>query len=244
MLSEQILKNGYTIFQDKEKFCFGIDAVVLADFAGKNCLKGKNNILDLCTGTAIIPLLMTTLLPKACFTGLEIQKASSQIAQKNVTQNNLDQKIKIVTGDLKHASSFFKKASFEVITCNPPYMPFTHGNTSPNDEKAIARHEVLCSIKDVISSIDYLLQTHGQFFLIHRPERLQEIFTLMSEHKLEAKKLRFIHPFADQAPNLVLIEGRKNAQKGFVIEPPLVVRNKNKEYTDEIKSIQEQKKAL
>ena len=158
---------------------------------------------------------------------------------KSVNENGLEKRIKIFQGDLKNVGKLFTKASFNAVTCNPPYMPFTHGKSSPTDAKAIARHEVLCNINDVISSIDYLLHTHGQFFMIHKPERLQEIFTVMSGHHLEAKKIRFIHPFADDAPNLVLIEGRKNAEKGFEIEPPLVIREKNLEYTDEVKSIYE-----
>ena len=240
MLSRETLKNGYTIFQDKKTFCFGVDAVLLSDFACKNIRRSKSlSVMDLCTGTGIIPLLMASELKNANFSALEIQEKSCDMAQKSVNENGLEERIKIFQGDLKNVSQLFTKASFNAVTCNPPYMPFSHGKSSPTDAKAIARHEVLCNINDVISSIDYLLHTHGQFFMIHKPERLQEIFTVMSEHHLEAKKIRFIHPFADEAPNLVLIEGRKNAEKGFVIEPPLVIREKNLEYTDEVKSIYE-----
>ena len=235
---EQIdtLKNGYKIIQDSERFQFGIDAVLLADFACKG-LKAGESVIDLGTGTGIIPLLMAKGCEAAAFTGLEVQKDSADMAARSVALNALEGRIRIINGDLKESEKLFPRHSFNVVTCNPPYMIDAHGKGNELDALTIARHEVLCTLEDVVAAADSLLATHGRFFMIHRPFRLPEIFSSLEKHKMEMKRMRLVYPFAGKESNLVLIEARKNAKRRLTIEPPLVVRNDDGEYTAEIKEI-------
>lgn len=236
MIKTDTLKNGYKILQDSERFQFGIDAVLLADYASKS-LKEKESVIDLGTGTGIIPLLMVNKCKTAAFTGLEVQKESADMAARSVAMNGLEGQIQIVHGDLKEAGSLFPRHSFNVVTCNPPYMIDAHGRNNEQDALTIARHEVLCTLEDVVTAADYLLATHGSFFMIHRPFRLPEIFSSLEKHKMEMKRMRLIYPFADKEPNMVLIEARKNAKRRLTIEPPLIVRNDDGEYTIEVQDI-------
>ncbi len=235
MIQTDCLKNGYKIFQDTERFQFGIDAVLLADFACKGLKSGKK-IIDLGTGTGIIPLLMNSRI-SASFTGLEVQKESAELAARSIALNGLEEQIKIINGDLKKVSELFDRHSFDAVTCNPPYMTDEHGERNALDALTIARHEVLCTLEDVVAAADYLLAPHGKFFMIHKPFRLPEIFVTLAAHKLEAKCMRLISPFADKEANMVLIEARKNAKRRLSIEPPLVVRDDNGNYTKEINNI-------
>lgn len=236
MIKTDTLKNGYKILQDSERFQFGIDAVLLADYASKS-LKEKESVIDLGTGTGIIPLLMVNKCKTAAFTGLEVQKESADMAARSVAMNELEGRIQIVHGDLKEAGSLFPRHSFNVVTCNPPYMIDAHGRSNEQDALTIARHEVLCTLEDVVIAADYLLASHGSFFMIHRPFRLPEIFSSLEKHKMEMKRMRLIYPFADKEPNMVLIEARKNAKRRLTIEPPLIVRNDDGEYTIEVQDI-------
>jgi len=246
MIQTDTLKNGFKIIQDTERFQFGIDAVLLADFAAGSVREG-DKVIDLGTGTGIIPLLLAGRWLSACeagvskppvtFTGLEVQESSADMAAQSVALNGLEGQIQIVHGDLKEAGRLFPRHSFNVVTCNPPYMIDEHGRGNALDAKTIARHEVLCTLEDVVAAADTLLATHGKFFMIHRPFRLPEIFEALSAHKLEAKRMRLIQPFAGKEPNMVLIEARKNAKRRLTIEPPLIVRNDDGEYTAEIRQI-------
>lgn len=236
MIKTDTLKNGYKILQDSERFQFGIDAVLLADYASKS-LKEKESVIDLGTGTGIIPLLMVNKCETAAFTGLEVQKESAEMAARSVAMNELEGQIQIVHGDLKEAGSLFPRHSFNVVTCNPPYMIDAHGRSNEQDALTIARHEVLCTLEDVVTAADYLLASHGSFFMIHRPFRLPEIFSSLEKHKMEMKRMRLIYPFADKEPNMVLIEARKNAKRRLTIEPPLIVRNDDGVYTIEVQDI-------
>lgn len=236
MIKTDTLKNGYKILQDSERFQFGIDAVLLADYASKS-LKEKESVIDLGTGTGIIPLLIVNKCKTAAFTGLEVQKESAEMAARSVAMNELEGRIQIVHGDLKEAGSLFPRHSFNVVTCNPPYMIDAHGRNNEQDALTIARHEVLCTLEDVVTAADYLLASHGSFFMIHRPFRLPEIFSSLEKHKMEMKRMRLIYPFADKEPNMVLIEARKNAKRRLTIEPPLIVRNDDGEYTVEVQDI-------
>ena len=242
---EQIdtLKNGYKIIQDSERFQFGIDAVLLADFACKG-LKAGESVIDLGTGTGIIPLLMAKGCEAAAFTGLEVQKDSADLAARSVALNALEGRIRIINGDLKDAGKLFPRHSFNVVTCNPPYMIDAHGKGNELDALTIARHEVLCTLEDVVAAADSLLATHGRFFMIHRPFRLPEIFSSLEKHKMEMKRMRLIQPFAGKEPNMVLIEARKNAKRRLTIEPPLVVRYDDGVYTNEIIEISAGAKCL
>ena len=252
MIQTDTLKNGFKIIQDTERFQFGIDAVLLADFAAGSVHEGDKGI-DLGTGTGIIPLLLagrwkstegafdtplrSTQAPQVTFTGLEVQEASADMAAQSVALNGLEGQIQILQGDLKEADNLFPRHSFNVITCNPPYMIDEHGRSNALDAKTIARHEVLCTLEDVVAAADTLLATHGKFFMIHRPFRLPEIFSALEKHSMEMKRMRLIQPFAGKEPNMVLIEARKNAKRRLTIEPPLIVRDDNGEYTVEVQDI-------
>ena len=240
---EQIdtLLNGNKIVQDTDGFMFGIDAVLLAHFA-LGQIKKNDKVIDLCTGTGIVPLLQEKAVPaEVTFTAVEIQKKYARLAQKSVELNGLADKIKIIQGDIKNVAQLFTKHSFNVITCNPPYMICEQGKSNPNDEKAIARHEVCCTLADVCNAVDFLLHTHGSFFMIHKATRLPEIFDCLLEHKMEPKRMQLIQPFEGEEANLVLVEARKNASKGLTVCPPIIVRqsegaHKN-EYTEQVQAI-------
>lgn len=231
------LKNGNKILQDTDSFMFGIDAVLLAHFAGQEIRSG-DTVIDLGTGNGIIPLLLQTNSRSGSITGLEVQEKSAELAKRSVELNGLENKINIVCGDLKNVDSLFAKHSFNVVVSNPPYALLKEGKENPSEPKAIARHEVLCNLDDVVKAAEYLLHSHGSFFMIHRPSRLPQIFTTLAKYSLEPKKMRLVQPFIDEEPNLVLIEARKDARPGLKNLPVLAVRERNKngkvEYTQEM----------
>ena len=228
---DNLQRNGYVIIQNPEKFCFGMDAVLLSGFAK---VKAGANVLDMGTGTGIIPILMEAKTKAGHLTGLEIQEESADMARRSVRLNNLENKIDIVTGDIKEAGSLFQAASFDAITCNPPYMIGQHGLTNPDAPKAIARHEILCNLDDVVSNAALLLKPGGNFFMIHRPFRLAEIITVMTKYKLEPKRMQLVYPYVDKEPNMVLIEGCRGGRPRMTVEKPLIVYKEPNAYTDEI----------
>ncbi len=225
---------GYQIIQNKEKFCYGIDAVLLAGFAK---VKPGENVLDLGTGTGIIPILLEAKTKGRHFTALEIQEESADMARRSVMLNKITDKMDVVTGDIKEASAIFGKAKFDVVTTNPPYMNNHHGLVNPHMPKAIARHELLCSLEDVIREGAAVLKENGRFYMVHRPFRLAEIMTVMIKYRLEPKRIRFVHSFVDKEPTMVLIEGLKGGNSMVTIEPPLIVYKDKNCYTDEIREI-------
>lgn len=222
---------GYKIIQNPQKFCFGMDAVLLSSFAK---VKRKEKALDLGTGNGILPLLLEAKNQGEHYTGLEIQTESADLAKRSVELNELQDKIDIVTGDIKEAGKLFGTASFEVITTNPPYMIDNHGLKNERDAKCIARHEVLCSLEDILKQSQILLKQKGRFYMVHRPFRMAEIMAGMREHGIEPKRMRLVYPYIDKEPNMVLIEGIRGARSGMVNEPPLIVYEKNGEYTEEL----------
>ena len=221
---DDLERNGYKIIQHKDKFCFGMDAVLLSSFAIVN--EGENAI-DLGTGTGIIPILLEAKSNGRHFTGLEIQAETAEMARRSVAHNHLEDRISIVTGDIKEAAERFKPAFFDVITTNPPYMLADHGLRNPDDSKAIARHEVLCTLDDILRESMRLLQDKGRFYMIHRPFRLTEILTKMHEYKIEPKRIQFIHPYIDKEPTMVLVEGMRGAKPRVTIEPPIIMYAKD-----------------
>lgn len=225
---------GYQIIQGKDRFCFGMDAVLLSDFVQT---KQESNVLDLGTGTGIIPILLEAKQKGTSFKALEIQKESANMARRSVKLNGLSDKIEIIDGDIKEASLFFKRSSFDVITCNPPYMTYQHGIANPKMPKAIARHEILCTLDDVIREAARLVKPRGSFYLIHRPFRLAEIIGKLLEYRLEPKRMRLVYPFVDKEPNLVLIEAVRGGKSRMKVEPPLIIYEEKGKYTDEIYKI-------
>ena len=231
---DELQRNGYGIIQDPARFCFGMDAVLLSGFA--TAKKGER-VLDLGTGTGIIPILMEAKTCGESFTGLEIQEESADMARRSVSYNHLEEKVKIVTGDIKDASKLFGASSFHVITTNPPYMIGTHGENSPSQAKAIARHEVLCTLDDVLRESAKLLMPGGRFYMVHRPFRLAEILSKMVEYKIEPKRMRLVYPYIDKEPYMVFIEGLRGGKSRMTVEKPLIVYKEQGVYTDEIYEI-------
>lgn len=231
---DDLERNGYKIIQHKDKFCFGMDAVLLSSFA--NVLGGEIAI-DLGTGTGIIPILLKAKTKGQHFTGLEIQAESADMARRSVELNGLLEKIQIVKGDIKEASMLFKKASFDVVTSNPPYMNDNHGIKNPDLPKAIARHEILCTLDDVIREATLLLRPGGRFYMVHRPHRLTEIILTLKKYKLEPKRIKFVHPFEDKEANMVLVEAVRGGKSMIKVEKPLIVYKSQGVYTDEIYEI-------
>lgn len=223
--------NGYEIIQHPGKFCFGMDAVLLSNFAR---VKKNEKALDLGTGTGIIPILMTAKTEGEAFVGLEIQEESADMARRSVIHNHLEEKVKIVTGDIKEAADIFGSVSFDVITTNPPYMIGHHGIANPSDTKAIARHEVLCTLDDILRVSAKMLKPKGRFYMVHRPFRLAEILSKMVQAGIEPKRMRLVHPFVDKEPNMVLIEGLRGGNSRMTVEPPLIVYKEPGVYTDEL----------
>lgn len=223
--------NGYEIIQHPGKFCFGMDAVLLANFAR---VKAGEKVLDLGTGTGIIPILLTAKTPGEHFTGLEIQDESADMARRSVLHNHLEDKVNIVTGDIKEAATIFGPVSFDVITTNPPYMIGSHGIANASDTKAIARHEVLCTLDDILRESARILKPGGRFYMVHRPFRLAEILSKMVAVGLEPKRMRMVHPFIDKEPNMVLVEGKRGANSRMTVERPLVVYKETGVYSDEL----------
>ena len=191
-------------------------------------------MLDLGTGTGIIPILLKGKTQGKHFTGLEIQEESAEMARRSVNFNGLSGEISIVTGDIREAADLFGAASFDVVTSNPPYMTGSHGLTNPGEAKAIARHELLCTLEDVIREASAVLKPQGRFYMVHRPFRLAEIFCTMSRYRLEPKRMRLVYPYADREPNMVLIEGLKGGRPRITVEKPLIVYKSPGVYTDEI----------
>lgn len=231
---DDLQRNGYRIIQDPGRFCFGMDAVLLCGFAQA---KETDTLLDLGTGTGIIPLLMEGRYGCKHLTGLEIQEESADMARRSVALNGLSDKIDIIQGDIREAGNVFAPASFDCITCNPPYMIGQHGLTNPGDAKAIARHEILCVLEDVIGQTAKLLKPGGHFFMVHRPFRIPEIFTLMCQYKLEPKRMQLVYPYVDKEPNMVLIEGVRGGKPRMTVEKPLIVYQSPGVYTPEIYDI-------
>lgn len=228
---DDLQRNGYRIIQDSKRFCFGMDAVLLSGFAQ---VKDGARVLDLGTGTGIIPLLLAAKTGAAHLTGLEIQKDSADMAKRSVMLNGLEERIDIVTGDIKEAGELFAAASFDVVTCNPPYMIGQHGLKNPADAKAIARHEILCTLEDVVAQTQRLLKPGGKFFLVHRPFRLAEIMTTLHNHHLEPKRMRLVYPFVDKEPNMVLLEAVRGGRARMTVEKPLIVYSEPRVYMPEI----------
>ncbi|MGI6067071.1 MAG: tRNA1(Val) (adenine(37)-N6)-methyltransferase [Bacillota bacterium] len=231
---DDLHRNNYKIIQNTNKFCFGMDAVLLSDFT--KVLSGEN-VLDLGTGTGIIPILLEAKTQGRHFTGLEIQEESADMAKRSVAINHLEDKIDIIIGDIKEASSIFGQASFDVVTSNPPYMNHAHGLINPEQAKAIARHELLCTFEDVAREAARVLKPNGRFYLVHRPFRLVEILNTLSSYKLEPKRIRFVHPYMNKEPNMILLECLKGGKSMVKVEAPLVVYKEPNVYTDEIHKI-------
>lgn len=222
------------IIQKKDGFKFGVDAVLLSDFAR---VKSRFRVMDLCTGTGIIPfLLYGKYKPKEIY-GLEIQKEMSDMAAKSVKLNSLEDRVFFINGDLKNDKLLKTFDKFDVVTVNPPYKLNNSGILNSHDKLAIARHEIMCNLEDVIAASRILLKDNGRLYMVHRPERLADIFGLMRKYKIEPKRVKMIHPKPGKAPNIVLVEGQRDGGAYLKWDEPLYVHKENGEYTEEIDRI-------
>ena len=231
---DDLHRNGYVIIQDPKRFCFGIDAVILSGFAE---VKKGENVMDLCTGTGIIPILWEAKTEGSHFTGLEIQEESVEMARRSVRLNGLEDKVTIDFGDVKNTEALYRASSFDVVTVNPPYMNEGGGLKNGYSPKTIARHEVLCSLEDVVDAAARLLVPQGRLYMVHRPHRLTDIMVTLRNHRLEPQRLRFVHSYADREPVMVLVEAVSNGKPMVKVMPPLIIYKEDGEYTGEIMKI-------
>lgn len=228
------MQNGLFVIQREDCFKFGIDAVLLADFA-KNMRAER--CMDLCTGSGIVPLLLSVKTKTPRIDALEIQADIADMADRSVSMNGLNERIFVRCGDLKDAAKIYGKRTFDAVTCNPPYMKSGAALKNEIDAKLIARHEVMCGIDDVISAAADLLKVGARLYMVHRPSRLADIFCSMRKFKIEPKRMRMVAPSAGKAPNLVLIEGAFCGGSELKVEPTLIVFDENGNETVEIKQI-------
>ena len=227
---------GLKIIQDSDMFCFGVDAVLLANMASKT---QSRKTLDMCSGNGIVALLLAGKTDTPDIYALEIQQKASQLARRSMEQNGLDGRVHVICGDLNNAPEMFSRGEFDVITCNPPYMKNTCGLTNENEAMRIARHEIACTLEQVVETAAYLLKPGGKLFLVHRPERLVDIFTSMRENRIEPKRMRMVHPSPKKKANIVLIEGAYMGGRELKMLEPLYVYDENGRYTKEIDDIYE-----
>ena len=227
--------NGLKIIQNKNGFCFGIDSVLLSDFA-KNMRK-NSKVIDLGTGTGIINILLSGKTTAKELVGVEVQEEVADMAKRSVKLNGVEGKIEILNKNILDLSNIYNKGYFDVVVTNPPYKKINTGLINEENKKMISRHEITANLRDFIHISSYLLKDHGEFFMVHRPERLVDILWTMREEKIEPKKIKFVYPNENKKTNLVLIKGVKNGNSFLEFEDNLYVYNQNGNYTDEILKI-------
>ena len=226
--------HGLHLLQDSDSFCFGVDAVLLADFA-KVC--EGDRVVDLCSGNGIVPVLLSGKTKAKSITGVEIQSDAVALARKSIERNCLDGRVFMICGDLCQMPSLLRENCCEVVTCNPPYVKAGCALKNPENNLAIARHELTCTLSDVVKATAYILNPKGRVYFVHRPDRLADLFCTLRSFNIEPKTLRMVHSFADRAPVLVLVEGVLNGGAQLRILPPLIIHHADGTYTDEINRI-------
>ena len=232
---DDLQRGGFRIIQDPEKFCFGTDAVLLADFAKA---RAGEKVCDLCTGTGVIPLLMLARYPGSSYTGVEIQPDMADMASRSMQLNGVEGAIQIMAGDLREIRSLLPTSSFAAVTVNPPYMKVRPDSLKNGSASvSLARHEIACSLSDVMAAARYLLKTHGHFYMVHRPSRLSEIFEEMLKAGIEPKRMQLVYPYKDREATQVLIEGTLGGGQEMHVLPPLVTYEAPGVYTKEMLAV-------
>lgn len=226
--------NGLRIIQKKDAFKFGVDAVLLSYFAS---VKKNQNVVDLCTGTGIVPILLYGKYAPIKIVGIEIQEEITEMAGRSVRLNSIEDTVEILNRDLKDIEYLKGLGRFDVLTVNPPYKLNNSGILNPSDKVAIARHEIMCTLEDVIIAARTLLKDNGRMFMVHRPERLADIFTIMRKYKIEPKRVQMVHPNTKKPPNIVLVEGQRDGGSFLKWEKPLFVYKDEGGFTDDINEI-------
>ena len=230
---------GLKIIQNKDSFCFGIDSVLLSDFA-KN-IKNNSLVLDLGTGTGIIPILLCGKTDLKKVIGVEVQEKVAEMAKRSIKLNNLENRFEVINENILNLNKIYKKQTFDVVVTNPPYKKKNSGIINENKEKLISRHEIEADLADFIKVSKDLLKDKGEFYMVHRPERLVDILSIMRKEKLEPKVLRMVYSNKNKEPKLVLIKGIKNAKPFLKVEKNLYIYDENGNYTDEILEIYNKK---
>ena len=231
---DELGRKGYRIIQNTKTFCFGIDAVLLADFAA---IPARADVLDLGTGNGILPLLLDARNKGDRFTALEIQPQQAELAVRNMRLNGLESRTAVLEGDLRVASERLPKGSFDAVVTNPPYLKLGSGLINPGEARAIARHEILCTLEDVLREASLLIKPGGGLFMVHRCWRLAETLALMPAFRLTAKRLRIVHSFREADGELFLLEARRDAGDGLTVEPPCVIYETPGRYTEEVRNM-------
>ena len=227
--------NGLKIVQNEKWFCFGVDAVLLSDFAKK--MKKGAKLLDLGTGTAILPILLSAKTDYEKAVGVEVQEELCKMARKSVILNGLENRIEILCKNIKELNENFEKNTFDVVVTNPPYKKERSGIINENIQKVISRHEIEANLEDFIKISFDLLKDKGEFYMVHHPERLTDILFYMRKYKIEPKNLKFVFSRQNKIPKLVLIKGVKNAKDFLNVDPNLYIYDDNGNYTDEFLKI-------
>lgn len=233
---DDLQRGGLRIIQSGRHFAFSIDAVLLAHFAS---IRSRGTVVDLGTGSGVIPLLLSHRSPHARITGIELAPEVADMANRSILTNGLGDRISVIQGDLRHIRKLMPAGTADLVTSNPPYMPLGTGEISLTEAQQMARHEVTCRLEDVLAAAAWLLRTGGKFALVHRPERLGDIMAALRGYRLEAKRLRLAHPLADRKASMVLLEAVKNARPGLTVEPPIYIHNPDGTYTGTIQTLYE-----
>lgn len=230
---------GLKIIQNKDGFCFGIDSILLSDFA-KN-IKKEARVLDLGTGTGIIATLLCGKTELSEITGIEVQEEVYEMAKRSIQLNHLEDKFKMIQDNILNLNNYFEKNTFDVIVTNPPYKKKETGVQNEDTRKLISRHEIEANLEDFIKISKDMLKDKGEFYIVYRPERLVDLLTLMRKYKIEPKKIRFVYSNVNAVSKLVLVKGVKNAKPFLKLEPNLYIYDENGNYTDEILRIYHKK---
>lgn len=228
---DDLMINNLKIIQKKKGFRFTLDAVLLGHFA---TVKEADRVVDLGTGTGVIPLILSTRAALGQVIGVELQEEMAEMAQRTMEYNKLENLIRIVKGDLKEIHKIIGGGQYNLVIVNPPYYLPGHGMASPAESKAVSRHQLECSLEDIVHSASKLLNYQGRFALIYPAERMADLFALLRSYKLEPRLIRFIHSYRESPSRLMLVEARKSAPPELRILPPLIVYKKPGEYEEEI----------
>ena len=238
---DELGRKGYRIIQNTKTFCFGIDAVLLADFAQ---IPRRGRVADLGCGNGILPLLLAAREKGAAYTGIEIQPEQAELARRNMALNGLSERCQILTADLKDLSAVLLPDSFDAVVTNPPYMKRNAGRLNPESAKAIARHEICCELPDVLKAASRLLKAGGRLFMVYRCWRMAELFGLLASFGLAAKRMRILYSSAETEGELVLLEARKGSAEGLKVLPPLILYESSGVYGPEIRRIYREDPAM
>ena len=234
---DELQRKGRRIIQHPGRFCFGMDAVLLAAFA--RAYPGEQ-VLDLCSGTGVIPILMESRFPDACYTGVELQEESADMAKRSVLVNGRGERIRILQGDLRGCEAWLRAGAWDVVTVNPPYMKIPAGQHNRSEAMNLARHEIACTLEDVLRASAKLLKSKGRFYMVHRPMRLPEIMEQMRVFRIEPKRMQLVYPKPDREPNMVLIEGIRGGGPELRVMPPLIIYHEDGSYTEPVRRIYEE----